>query len=336
MVLYWIIAAATVLLVALRPRSWIAASLAAAIAAFGNPSALGTACRVAGPTAALLGVSMALAALAVRLGFAPWAARRLLAGADGNARKLFVLVCAATALLTAAVTLDGAVVLMAPVLVELNRRFGAPLRPLVLGTVVVANAFSLALPEGNPTNLVVIQRLGLSLSREVQTMLLPGVLATLLCAATIAWRERRALAAPLLDPPPSAPAPTMPGPLGVARLAVQIVALLIALLPLGHPALGATGLPGLLAVALAVSALAALANNLPASAIVAAGLAPGPAVYVALIGLSVGSLAVPRGSVATAIAGELTGEWPHPRVLLPAALAATFSATVVVWLIVVS
>jgi hypothetical protein len=194
----------------------------------------------------------------------------------------------------------------------------------------------LALPEGNPTNLIVIQRLGLSLGREAETMVLPGVLAALLCAAAIAWSERRALEAPLDDLGAQAFSAETPGLLGVARLAVQIVALLVALLPLGRPALGAAGLPGLLAIALVVSALAALANNLPASAIVATGLAAGPAAYAALVGLAVGALAVPRGSVATAIAGELTGERPYARVLLPAALAAALSATIVVWLIVVS
>jgi arsenical pump membrane protein len=337
MVLDWIIAAIVLASVALRPRSWAAAVLAAAVAVIADSSELGAALRAVGPTAALLSVALSVSALAVRLGFAHWGAARLAARANGSARRLFVLVCAVTALLTAVVTLDGAVVVMAPVMIELRRRFGAPLRPLVLGTVAVANAFSLALPEGNPTNLVVIERLGLSLSREARTMLVPGLLATLLCAVAVAWRERRALDSRLHDgstPPASSPA--APGLLGVARLAVQILALLTALLPLGQPALGAAGLPQLLAVAVVVTGLAAVANNLPASAIVAAGLAGGPAAYAALVGLSVGALAVPRGSVATAIAGELTGERPHSRVFAPAALAAALASTIVVWLIVVS
>jgi hypothetical protein len=50
-------------------------------------------------------------------------------------------------------------------------------------------------------------------------------------------------------------------------------------------------LGSLLGVTLAVSALA---NNPPASSIVAAGLVPGPAVYAALVAHSVGALATPR------------------------------------------
>lgn len=333
MVLHWIIAAIAVLLVAARPRSWAAAVAAASAALLVNPSDVGAASRAAAPTAALLAVALGLSGLAVRLGFARWAATGLAGVASSSARRLFVLVCAVTALLTAAVTLDGAVVVMAPVLVDLHRRFGAPLRPLVLGTVAVANAFSLALPEGNPTNLVVIERLGLSLGHEARTMLLPGLVATLLCAAAVARAEREALGLPLGSDSRSPEPRQAPGLPGVALLGLQILALLVALMPLGHPPLGGDGLPGLLAVALVASALAALANNLPASALVAAGLTAGPAAYAALVGLSVGALAVPRGSVATALAGELTGERPHARVLVPAALTAAVAATVVVWLI---
>jgi arsenical pump membrane protein len=335
LVLHWIIAVLAVVLVAARPRSWAAAVAAASPALLVNASAAGGVLRAVAPTAILLAVALGLSGAAVRLGFARWTAGRLAEAADGSTRRLFVLVCAVTALFTAAATLDGAVVVMAPVLVQLHRRFGAPLRPLVLGTVAVANAFSLALPEGNPTNVVVIERLGLSLGRETRAMLLPGVIAAVLCAAAVARRERRALDLPLGGGSRAQASERTPtGLLGVARLGVQIVALLAALTPLGHPTLGGAGLPGLLAVALVVSALAALANNLPASAIVAAGLTAGPAAYAALIGLSVGALAVPRGSVATAIAGELTGERAHARVLVPAALAAALAATFVMWVIV--
>jgi Na+/H+ antiporter NhaD/arsenite permease-like protein len=246
-------------------------------------------------------------------------------------------VCLLTAVLTALVSLDGAVVQMAPVVVELQRRFGAPVRALLLGVVAVANASSLALPEGNPTNLVVIERLGLPLGRAAATTLVPGLVAALLCAAAIAWKERGSLAEPLHGAgEASAPSALAPGLLGVARVVLQIAALLVVLLPLGRVDVRGDGLGSLLGVTLVVSALAALANNLPASSIVAAGLVPGPAAYAALVGLSVGALATPQGSVATLIAGDIAAERPHARVLLPAAPAAALAATFVVWLIVSS
>jgi arsenical pump membrane protein len=335
----WIIAGAVVLLVAIRPRSWQATLAAAGVAlvgAFvtGDVGGLDVALRTVAPTAAFLVVAVGLAAVAVRLGAAGGAASLLASHARGSTGRLFVLVCLVTAALTALVSLDGAVVVMVPVLAELDRRFAAPLRPLLLGVVAVANAFSLALPEGNPTNLVVIERLGLGLGDAAVTTILPGTVAALVCAGAIGWRERRALGRPLCRRQ-TAPAssPLGPGVVGVARVIVQIVALLVVLLPLGRLELGGTGLPMLAAVVLAVTALAALTNNLPASTIVAAGLAPGPAAYAALVGLSVGALATPQGSVATLIAGDLAGERPHARILLPAALLAAFAATFVIWLI---
>jgi arsenical pump membrane protein len=103
-------------------------------------------------------------------------------------------VCATCALLTAALSLDGAVVVMLPVIGALARRHGAPLRPLLLGTVGVANCFSAALPAGNPTNLVVMERLGLSPGGFTARMLLPSVGATLACVAVLWLVERRGLA----------------------------------------------------------------------------------------------------------------------------------------------
>src|SRR5919201_578839 len=54
--------------------------------------------------------------------------------------------------------------------------------PLFLGAVGVANAVSLSVPEGNPTNLVVMSRLGLSTSAFLEHLLVPGLCAGVLCA----------------------------------------------------------------------------------------------------------------------------------------------------------
>jgi Na+/H+ antiporter NhaD/arsenite permease-like protein len=334
MVWQWIVAVAAVVVVAARPRSWWAVLTVGILAAVTGAGRAGEALRSVAPTAAFLAVAVGIAALAVRLGAARRLGDALASRAHVSSRRLFVLVCVLAAALTAFVSLDGAVVLMVPVAVELHRRFEAPLRALLLGVVAVANASSLALPEGNPTNLVVIERLGLPLGRAAATTVVPGLLAALLCAAAVAWCERSALAAPLRpSSPATAPSAFAPGVLGVARIVLQIAALLVVLLPLGRIDVRGAGLGSLLGVTLAVSALAALTNNLPASSIVAAGLVPGPAAYAALVGLSVGALATPQGSVATLIAGDIAAERPHTRVLLPAALAAAVAATFVIWLI---
>jgi hypothetical protein len=111
-----------------------------------------------------------------------------------------------------------------------------------------------------------------------------------------------------------------------------VVAVLAALLPVAPLRPGATGtLPALLLVALACAGLAALVNNLPASAVVATSLVAGPGAFAALVGLSVGALATPHGSVATLIASDLADAPAHGRTLLRAAVLGTVTATVVLW-----
>ena len=93
------------------------------------------------------------------------------------------------------------------------------------------------------------------------------------------------------------------------RITVQVAGLVILAQALGlhPPSPTALTLPTLLAVALGTGAIAALINNLPASVWAASLLAAGPLAYAATIGLAVGALAAPQGSVATIIATDLAG-----------------------------
>jgi Na+/H+ antiporter NhaD/arsenite permease-like protein len=320
-----------------RPRSWsaalIAAAAAGAAACLGVGSPKGAATATA-PMVAYLLAAVALAAAAVRLGLAARLAACLARAARGRAGGLFALVCLATAAATAAVSLDGAVVLLVPVALELARRFGAPLRPLLLGIVSVANAFSLGLPEGNPTNLVVLARAGTSLGGYAERALPAGVAAAALCAGGVAWLERRSLSG---SPAAESPAPRAGGAasatLAVLRIGLQLTSLLVVLIPLeSHlPAVrDAGGLPGALVLAAAAAAAAALVNNLPASAAIAAGLG-GEAAYAALAGVSIGALATEHGSVATLLAGDLSGTRAYERRLVPVVAAALAVGTVLVW-----
>src|SRR5215813_7123032 len=135
-----IIAGIAVAAVALAPRSrWsalaaLAAGAASALLA-GGWVARDTLVSV-GPMLLFLTAALSVAALAERAGLAERAAVRL-AGAGGP-RRVYALVCA------------------------VSRRARVPAAPLLAGSVAVANAASLAVPEGNPTNLVVMSRLGLS------------------------------------------------------------------------------------------------------------------------------------------------------------------------------
>jgi arsenical pump membrane protein len=331
-----ILAGIAVAAVALWPRS--PRSAAVALAA-GGLSALLAGAGVArdalvatAPMLAFLTAALGLAALAERRGLAERAASGLAAAAAGRTVRLYGLVCATSALLTCVVSLDGAVVLMVPVVRSLVRRCGVAFAPFFLGSVVVANAASLAVPEGNPTNLVVMSRLGLSPEAFLGHLLLPGLCAAALCALVPLRRlgSARYVARVREREPSSQPVLLVPW-----RVAAQMAGLLATLdgLAPALPMRGA-GLGALLAVAGCTAGAAALANNLPVSASVAALASAGPGAYAALIGLSVGALATPHGSVATLIARDLAGDEAEARwsrVWAPIAAAAVTCATLLLW-----
>ena len=116
------------------------------------------------------------------------------------------------------------------------------------------------------------------------------------------------------------------------RLGVQLTSLLVLLIPAAAslPALHVAGIGGALAVAGLTAAAACLANNLPASAAVAAALT-GPAAYAALAGVSVGALGTEHGSVATLLAGDLAGARAYDRRIVPFVAAALAAATALLW-----
>jgi arsenical pump membrane protein len=155
-------------------------------------SALHAALAASLPLVCFLTAVIWLAEVADRTGLAGRIAHVLARAARGSTARLYVLVCLACALLTATLSLDGAVVVMVPVILALVA-LGAPGRPLLLATIGVANAFSIALVQGNPTNLVVMTGLHLDAGTFDATMFAPGAAAALICAAVVAVRERSCL-----------------------------------------------------------------------------------------------------------------------------------------------
>jgi Na+/H+ antiporter NhaD/arsenite permease-like protein len=194
--------------------------------------------------------------------------------------------------------------------------------------VAVANAFSLALPEGNPTNLVVLERLGAGFGSYAGRALPAGLAAAFVCAAGVAWLERGSRGSGA-----TGAGLRVGAAMGaVARLGFQLSALLVVLIPLSRhlPTLRAQGIAPALVVASATAVAAAVVNNLPASAVIAALLA-GPAAYAALAGVSIGALATEHGSVATLLAGELAGARAYERRLVPVVVVALALATILLY-----
>ncbi|HEY2870047.1 MAG TPA: SLC13 family permease [Gaiellales bacterium] len=169
---------------------------------------------IAGPLHAALSASIPLvcfltaviwlARIAEATGLAGAIAGLLSRAAGARTARVYALVCIACALLTVALSLDGAVVVMVPVVLALADR-GAPARPLLLGTIGVANAFSIAVVQGNPTNLVVMTGLHLGPATFDATMVAPGLAAALICAGAVALRERRSLGGDMGGPESTPP-----------------------------------------------------------------------------------------------------------------------------------
>src|SRR3954454_20629987 len=363
------------------PRSSRAAAvvLAAAGVDVASGAAAAPAVAVVAPLVAFLAAALTLASLVQRSGLAERAAGALAGLARGSGLRLYALVCGACALLTAAISLDGAVVLIVPLLLALHRRAGAPFAPLFVGAVAVAYAVSIAVPQGNPTNLVVMSRLGVSPAGFIGHMLAPGLAAAAFCAVAVAIADRIALGAPIrLDAtaravwsgeerhaalalaaaalvawiaPFAGVAPWWPFTAVVAvalaaartrpvvpwRVAAQVGGLVVVTqaLHLPAPVPHSLGLGGFIALAAAIGAASALANNLPVSVWASSLLASGTSAYAATIGLAVGALATPQGSVATLIAAELAGPSAPKlgvRRLAPLAVAALLVAAMAVWI----
>jgi arsenical pump membrane protein len=341
---------------------------------------VGPAVQAVAPLMIFIGAAITLASLLERAGVAERAAAILARLARGRLLALFALTCATCALLTTVVSLDGAVVLMVPLLLVLRRRCGVPFAPFFTGVVVVANVASLALPQGNPTNLVVMARLGLSARDFAAHMFLPGLAATLAAVLVVAVVERRSLVgsyqhlqsarsplstrerkavaslvaaagaawlAPLLGVQPWLPfaavvavgalaAREPPHTSTALRVGAQVGALLVLMdvVGLDVAAPSSSELGPLLVVAVGIGAAAALTNNLPVS-VSTASLVVGSSGYAAAIGLAAGSMALPRGSVATLLALEAAGtDAPplRPRLLTPVAAVAVLVATAVLWM----
>src|SRR5438034_3520839 len=130
-----ILALFVVVLLAIGPASERVALVIVAVA--GVDAALGAsispAITAVAPLFAFLTAALTLAALAEQSGLSTSAASMLARWARGNTMRLYALVCVLSAVVTSIVSLDGAVVVMVPLVRVLSDRFRAPFAPLFLG-----------------------------------------------------------------------------------------------------------------------------------------------------------------------------------------------------------
>jgi arsenical pump membrane protein len=277
----------------LRMTIWAAGVILAVIATALGPDASALAARATAGPFATLAVIILASALAGRLG-----AFRILAAALIRARGAKVTAAAAilalTAVLSALVNLDVAVVVAVPVALRAASRQGLSADRLAVAVAVMANAASFLLPTSNITNLLLLGRVPLATLVYVRDSWLPWLLVTAVTLGPLAaWAahagpgQARAVAA---------------GP--SARAALDLVPMF--LIASGIRALLGTGLtlhgsfPGQVAGG---AMLACAASNLPAAAAILPAGAPG--LWAAILATTVGPNLLITGSVATLISRRI-------------------------------
>ena len=273
----------------LRMIIWAVGILLAAITAVARPDTSASAAAATARPFATLAVIILASVLVDRLG-----AFRILASALIPARGPKITSAAAvltlTALLSALVNLDVAVVIGTPVAMRVASRGG--LRPgrLAVAVAVMANAASFLLPTSNITNLLLLGRVPLPTLVYLRGSWLPWILVTAVTLAPLAWWAAN-----------TQPGQTRSVPAGPsARAVLDLVPMF--LIAAAVRALLGTGLAlhGGFAGQLADGAiLACAANNLPAAAAILPAGTPG--LSAAILATTIGPNLFITGSVATLI-----------------------------------
>jgi arsenical pump membrane protein len=184
-------------------------ALGAAMVATGvlpGPEAREVALTRGGPIMGFLVAITVLAALADKAGVFDAAAGVCARAARGSTPRLFILIAALGTLTTIGMSLDTTAVLLTPVVLALAARLGLPPLPFALLAVWSANTASLLLPVSNLTNLLAVQRLGLSTVAFAARMALPELVAVAITVAYLGLLYRRDLAGRYDLPPPVPPA----------------------------------------------------------------------------------------------------------------------------------
>ncbi|MEU8383008.1 SLC13 family permease [Streptosporangium sp. NPDC048865] len=171
-------------------------------------------------------------------------ATRLAVVGRGSHLALFLLCTVFASLVTMFLNLDTTVVLLTPVMLALAARTGIAALPLAMTTLWLANTAALLLPVSNLTNLLAVERLGMSAREFAGRLWFPQLVAiavTMVLLWVFFWRRGRR-GADRYEPP-------IPGPIAdpvLFRIAIMACALFVAAilleLPIQFAALGGAAL----------------------------------------------------------------------------------------------
>lgn len=234
------------------------------------------------PVVAFLATILVVADVCARAGVFTAAAHRVVTASRGRPTRLLTGVFLLAAAVTAVLSLDATVVLLAPVVVGAALALGVPTRPGAQACIRMANSASLLLPVSNLTNLLAMPHLDLTFG-GFAVLMAPVLAAVLLVEyAVLRLLHRRDLAAPARTPDVVA-APPLP----------RVPVLAVGAMLVGFAALSPLGVEPFWVSTVAAVALVAWARRtglVPWRAAVRAA-HPGFAVFVLCLGVVVGALA---------------------------------------------
>lgn len=173
---------------------FLIAGLSAVLAGFLPAADAGSIVRRVLPLLIFLGSVIVLAELTAKAEVFDVVAVRLARSAGGNYLALFALCVLFASATTIFLNLDTTAVLLTPVMLATAVKADIPPLPLAMLTVWLANTGSLLLPVSNLTNLLAVDRVGLSPVDFAIRMAAPqaaAILATAVCLWVFYWRPGR-------------------------------------------------------------------------------------------------------------------------------------------------
>jgi arsenical pump membrane protein len=190
---------------------------------------------------------MTLSALADQAGIFEWVAYQAGKWGQGSARRLYLVLFIAGAVLTVFLSNDGTALILTPVVYALITRLRLRVLPFMFACTFIADTASFLLPVSNPINILVVDEFHIDLCTFLHYLLLPSLLSIALNIGVFVWRYRYDLKisydphmlAPF-EPPHRAYFDFTLGGLGLIALAYIVASAMR--LPLSFVALGGTGL----------------------------------------------------------------------------------------------
>lgn len=305
-----------------RPRGWpeaLAAVPAAAImVAVGAISVHQAAAQVVdlSGVVAFLGAVLVLAKLCDDEGLFEAAGAviaRVRTGSHGLLRRVFVI----SALITAVLSLDAAVVLLTPVVLAAVRRLRTPVRPYAYATAHLANGASLLLPVSNLTNLLAFHTANIPFTKFTLVMALPWLATVAVMYVIFRWFFAGDLRV-VPDPEQRGPAPRPP----------VFVLVVVALTLTGFAFAQSVGVaPAWVALA-GASVLAVRSLSRGHTSVVEIGRSASPSFLVFVLALGVVVQAVTLNGMDTAMSKVLPSGSELPALLAIAAVAAMLANVV--------